>query len=397
MKVLLITNLYPLEKKLYSGIFITKRIQFYKSFDIDFLLFSTKLKHSWTLRFLKKMLNKDYGKIIRNLGITYNQVSETNGILDKIIYKLFSKNDEIKKYLRGLKKEINVEEFNIIHAHGMFGSIPAGYIAKMLNDEYHIPYVVTLHGSDVNYEMAKRQKKELYKNILEQASKAIFVSKALLDKAKSYGYSGKNAVVIPNGYDSNIFKPMDKNIIRKELGIYKEGYKYVGFVGNLIPVKRADKLPEIFEKISKKYNKVKYIIVGDGFLKDKIEKEISRRNLDCIFTGRLSQKYVAKYMNAMDVMILPSRNEGWPCVVPEAQACGTCVLGSSNGGILEAIGFKEYVVEEGNNFEERFADKVVNVLEIGYEKSKFIERAKNYTWENIVRKEVDIYYEILRK
>jgi len=46
--------------------------------------------------------------------------------------------------------------------------------------------------------------------------------------------------------------------------------------------------------------------------------------------GRVSQVDVAKYMNAMDVMVLPSRNEGFGAVVIEAQACGTCVVGSSD-------------------------------------------------------------------
>jgi len=63
-------------------------------------------------------------------------------------------------------------------------------------------------------------------------------------------------------------------------------------------------------------------------------------------------------------------------VVIEAQACGTCVIGSSNGGIPEAIGFDEYVVEEGEDFEEEFAKKVVDVLQKGYDAQELIERAQ---------------------
>jgi glycosyltransferase involved in cell wall biosynthesis len=124
-------------------------------------------------------------------------------------------------------------------------------------------------------------------------------------------------------------------------------------------------------------------------LREKIEKET--KGLNIIFTGRLPQKGVAKYMNAMDVMVLPSREEGFGAVVIEAQACGTCVIGSSNGGIPEAIDFEEYVVKEGENFEERFARKVVDVLKKGYDRNRLIERAKGFTWEEIVRREIEIY------
>jgi len=86
---------------------------------------------------------------------------------------------------------------------------------------------------------------------LERAARTIFVSNALLEMAKQFGYSRKNTMVVPNGFDLNIFKPLEKELIRKELGIHSLGYKYVGFVGNLNYVKRADKLTEIFLKIAK--------------------------------------------------------------------------------------------------------------------------------------------------
>jgi glycosyltransferase involved in cell wall biosynthesis len=291
-----------------------------------------------------------------------------------------------ERFTRAIEQSFDLREYDLIHAHGMY-SVPAGLIAKILAEKYGKPFVVTLHGSDVNILMPRRR--EIYVSILESASATIFVSKALLEKAKSLGFSGKNAVVIPNGYDETIFKPMDKEAVRKELGIHREDYKYVGFVGNLIPIKRADKLGEIFHLIAKEIPETFFIIVGDGPLRKKIEKET--KGLNIIFTGRLPQKDVAKYMSAMDVMVLPSREEGFGAVVIEAQACGTCVIGSSNGGIPEAIGFEEYVVKEGENFEERFAKRVVDVLKSGYNRNKLIERAKGFTWEEIVRREIEIY------
>ncbi|HPT76727.1 MAG TPA: glycosyltransferase [Defluviitaleaceae bacterium] len=161
-------------------------------------------------------------------------------------------------------------------------------------------------------------------------------------------------------------------------------------------MKRADKFPEIFEYISSKKD-VGFLVVGDGELRENVEKECQKRNLNVKFVGRVSQDKVPYYMSAMDVMILPSRNEGFPTVVNEAQACGIPVVGSSNGGIPEEIGDGGIVVEEGENFEKGFAEAVINLLENPIDSNCIREKALEYSWENIVKKEVKVYEEVLKQ
>ncbi|MFN4224353.1 MAG: glycosyltransferase family 4 protein [Fervidobacterium nodosum] len=388
MKVLVITNYYPFNENPNSGIFVTKRLGVLKNIGVDFSAFAVNPQDDFCLKGIKKLLGISSDRVVTNsIGIEYHELPVKRNVFQLVFYKHPVRN--------ALKSLISLDYFqsfsyDIIHAHGL-SVLPAGYFAMLLSEKKKVPYVVTVHGSDINVFMKFR--KNTYKTILERAAAVIFVSNALLEKAKSFGYSGKNAFVIPNGYDETIFKPMNKEVVREQLGIYHENYKYVGFVGNLIPIKRADKLGKIFHQIAQKIPKTYFIVAGDGPLREEIKKETEGLNI--IFTGRIPQQEVAKWMNAMDVMVLPSRNEGWPCVVLEAQACGTCVIGSSNGGIPEAIGFPEYVVQEGENFEERFANKVVEVLNVNTEKEKLIEKAKNFAWKNIVKREFEIYQSLI--
>jgi glycosyltransferase involved in cell wall biosynthesis len=394
MKLLVVTNLSPLDSNPNAGIFVARRLQHYKSFGVDFDAISLGLKDGKIVTAIKKLLQRpSYEPLEEHEGVKFKPVLIHRNLhtvlMNKISQSYFVEIAE--RFTRAIEQSFDLREYDLIHAHGMY-SVPAGLIAKILAEKYGKPFVVTLHGSDVNILMPRR--KEIYVNVLEKASATIFVSRALLEKAKSMGFSGKNAVVIPNGYDETIFIPMNKEAVRKELGIHREGYKYVGFVGNLIPIKRADKLGDIFHLIAKEIPETFFIVVGDGPLREKIEKET--KGLNIVFTGRLPQKDVAKYMNAMDVMVLPSREEGFGAVVIEAQACGTCVIGSSNGGIPEAIGFPEYVVKEGDQFEERFAKRVVEVLKEGYDMNRILERVKEFTWKNIVGKEIDVYRRVVQ-
>lgn len=390
-KVLYFTNLFPFFDDLQGGSFLTNRLKEMKEKNLSFKVYGIIPDDT----VLVKMLKKRSGKKIYDTSYTH---FETEGIdyeylsIKRNIFNVFKERLQREKtfleynelIFNQIYNNVKRENFQLIHAHGMYEP-PAGLIAKHFSEKLKIPYIITCHGSDVNFKMSLTP--QLYVDTFEQAAKVIFVSNAILNKAKSYGYSGKNAVIIPNGVDIDLFKMLDKEKIKQELHFTR---KVVGFVGNLLPVKRADKLPEIFEEINQNFE-TDFLIIGEGRLKNKIEKNCRKKNLNITFTGKLPHEKISYYLNAMDVLILPSRNEGFPCVVLEAQACGVPVIGSNNGGIPEAIGEGGIVVNEGENFEKRFAEGVIKILKNPIDKNFLRNRATEYSWNNITKMEFDIY------
>ncbi|MEN3009337.1 glycosyltransferase, partial [Pseudothermotoga sp.] len=293
MKVLIITNLFPTTQNTTSGIFITNRLKEYTKFNVEYKAVSLGYEDSATVRILKKILRKKDIKSLDHYGeVFYLPITSNRSLIDVIKLKLNRYENLARKYAEIIQAYVNVYNYDIVHAHGMFQT-PAGEVAKELAIRYHKPFVVTLHGDDVNFLMEKRKKS--YVLTLEKSSKVIFVSKALLDKACRLGYNPKNSVVIQNGYNPKIFYPLDKELVRSYLNIQAPDCKYVGFVGALELVKRADALIKIFRFIREKIHKIKFIVVGDGTLGNKLKKEAERAHLDVLFTGWINQSEVMKY------------------------------------------------------------------------------------------------------
>jgi glycosyltransferase involved in cell wall biosynthesis len=370
--------------------FIRKRLEQLIDENINFDIFSIKTIDSFFVWPLKKILNKnilnDKNDSIKYENYIWNFVVNKKNIIEYIFKDLY-----INKVFKIIERRIDINKYNFISSHWAY---PEGLIAYKIKEKYGIPYTITLHGSDIHTNPFKDEQIKKYTlEVLENADKCIFVSDALRKKAIELGYSNKNSIVIPNGYDPDIFYYENKEIKKKELNFGSS--KLVGFVGNLIDVKNVLILPEIFEKIKKEYSDVCFVIVGKGNLKSELKKQFEEKNIKVRFTGRLEQKEVAEYMRAMDVMILPSKNEGWPCVILEAQACGTYTVGSNQGGIPEAIGEVGKTFELDEKFVENISNEIVYKLKNGYDTNKILNRVKNYTWEETVKKEIDVFNTIL--
>ena len=363
--------------------------------EIDFDVYSILPKESCFLKIMRR------GFALNNKTPIYykSELSCENFIWKFLYYKesFFAKLRHRKNISLIIDEIVNqVEQIPNILEYSLIQTQYAthlSFVACKLKQKYGIPYVIKAHGSDIHtFPLKCKQNLDLTLEALENANKVIFVSRKLLEVAKSFGYRTDNYEIIPNGIDPAIFMPMNKQAIKANLEFSK---KVVGFVGRLIPVKRVDKFASIFSWIQKSCLDVQFLVVGSGFLRKKLEKTLKLQGIDAVFTGQVPHDKVPFYMNAMDVMILPSRNEGWPCVVLEAHACGVPVVGSSNGGIPEAVGNTDFIVEEDEHFENRFAEIVCEVLDDeNIDTSKLIDRANKFTWQNIVDLEVAIYNEI---
>jgi glycosyltransferase involved in cell wall biosynthesis len=387
MKILYFSYCIP-KPNLPEGTFTYNRIKELVNQKIEIVpvttsnLFSTYLSQN-NLFLILKYWGRKYN--FRDIDLELD-LDITN--LKKIEYPKYYFNLLFFNNVKQIKKKYLSNKCNLVHAH----YIRDGIYAYWLKKKYGIPYIVTAHAYDIHtVPMRNKYLLSMTLKVLENSEKSIFVSEMILEIAKKFGYSGKNAVIIRNGYDPDNFYYMpENNNAKKEI--------VIGFVGDLIKRKRADYLPEILHYVKKRIGRVKLYIIGQGVLKNKIITKLEKYNLlnDVLFYGHLDHKELGKVWNEMDVLLLPSIHEGFSTVIVESLACGVPVVASDAEGNKEAVQNCGTIVSQGDNFIERFSDAIIRVIENPISKDIILKTAKNYTWEDIVKKEIKVYQEALK-
>ena len=139
--------------------------------------------------------------------------------------------------------------------------------------------------------------------------------------------------VIPNGTDLGRFAPQDRGARQRELGL-PTGVPIVGSVGRLEHVKGHDVLIEALPHIERD---CRIVIVGDGSLRQRLEARARALGVSdrVLFLGHRDD--VARIYPCFDLFVLPSRDEGLPISLLEAQACGVPVVASRVGAVQEAV------------------------------------------------------------
>jgi glycosyltransferase involved in cell wall biosynthesis len=209
----------------------------------------------------------------------------------------------------------------------------------------------------------------------------------------------KGMKISPNGVDTRIFRKMDMSHLKRELGINK-GEFVIGYVGRLMRMKGLATLMQAFSLLIQ-HPACRLLLVGSGDYKEEMLSLASQLGIreKMILVDAVPAEDVPRYMNCMDVLVLPSiTTPGWVeffgRVLVEAMMCRVPVIGSSSGEIPKVIGNAGLIFQEGN--EEDLKGKLSTLIEnpnLHYDLArKGSERANSlFTWESIAGDTYETY------
>lgn len=297
------------------------------------------------------------------------------------------------------------EKPDIIHTHtakaGTIGRI-SGFFYRFLTRR-KVKIVHTFHGHIFHsyYGSFKTKIFLLIEKILARlaSDKIIVITEQQFQEINHQFGIGKSEQfeIIKLGIDLDKFSQADakRNFLRDEIGV-KDDEILVGFVGRLTEIKNVSlllKAAKIYaENARKDLPNVKFIIIGDGNLREKLKAESADLGLENIvkFIGNRTDSDV--FYAGLDIVALTSLNEGTPLSLIEAMANSKPVISTSVGGVIDLLGeiklenekFKlcERGIRVEPNNAESFFEGLSKLLQDKDLRHLFSNRGKTFVQEN---------------
>lgn len=305
-------------------------------------------------------------------------------------------NKELTKIHQSFLESVGaaVESFqpNLIHVHHAF---PLSWAARVMKGIYQIPYIITIHGSELPTVQKDKRFLALTSDALRRARRILpnsFWTKEWLFKI--FGDEFRSQVrVIPGGVDLKKFNPdLPTSDIDKKYGLSDK--KVVLFSGKLTSYKGVKYLVKAARKIP-----AEVVILGEGPERRDLEKRVADYNLKNVhFIGHLgTSNDLNKFYKRASVFVAPSVwDEPLGLVILEAMASKTPVVVTRKGGIPLAVkdGVNGYFVRPRNASE--IVEKVNLLLSNEEKRMKMAENARRiveekFSWEAIAHRLILMY------
>jgi glycosyltransferase involved in cell wall biosynthesis len=213
---------------------------------------------------------------------------------------------------------------------------PDGWAAAHIARKLGVPVVIKVIGSDVLILSKRRKRRGILAQTLQSADAVIAVNHDLANQVNQLGVNPRNIHVVPEGIDTEVFRPGDRSAARTLLGI-PAATKMVLFVGNLLLSKGAGVLIEACAILAAKIPDFRCYFVGSGDDATTLGRAARAHGLDprIFFPGSCAQNALVRWYQACDIVALPSFSEGIPNVLRESLQCCRPFVATRVGGIPE--------------------------------------------------------------
>ena len=292
------------------------------------------------------------------------------------------------------------ENLDVMHVHYAIPHASAAYTAKQILAESgkSLPYITTLHGTDITLIGKDPSYKEVITFAINQSDRVTAVSESLRNDTLMHFVVKKDIDVIPNFICLENYP--EKRSERLCSRYAPKGERILMHISNFRRVKRVEDVLKIFLIVRKEIDS-KLILVGDGPERHRIEElcRLEGCEDDVIFLGKLTETITI--LSAADLFLLPSETESFGLAALEAFASSVPVISTNTGGLPEVNiqGETGFLSDVGDVKD--MANNALTILKDEDGLKEFRKRARKHAAkfdiENILPMYEKLYLEVLKK
>ena len=263
----------------------------------------------------------------------YNSIAILEKRWDCELLQLASGNAYDPRNVFQLVRWIQKHKIQIIDAH------TAKAHALALHAKFFAPNVkVVVHRRVDNVPKNKMFTRRKY--LTARVNQFVAISQAIADILVNYGVSKEKITVVKSAVDGQIYKKLNRSVLQKTM---REKFQIPDdfiIIGNASALSNQKGYPTLIRaagELKKTNSHFKVLIAGDGEEKSALEQLVKNLELQdhVHFLGFI--KNVPEFLSSLDILAIPSNNEGLGTVILAAILAGCCPVGSRVGGIPEII------------------------------------------------------------